>query len=71
MGDSRRRRVGLGSAEIFGRHLLMGDRLHDVWTGHEHIGRLFDHDREVRDRGRVNGSSRTGSHDGRYLGHDA
>ena len=65
------RRVGGRSAEIFGVDLLMGHGLHHVRSGHEHVARVLDHDREVRDRRRIDRAARARPHHDRDLGNDA
>ena len=71
MRDARDGGVGLGPAERLLRHLLVRDRLDDVGTGDEHRRRAPDHQDEVGDGGRVDGSARAGTHDGRDLRDDA
>ena len=65
LGCMRRR-----TAELLLGDLLVGDGLDDVGTGDEHVRGAVDHEDEVGDRGRVDGTARTRAHDGADLGHD-
>ena len=58
------------TAELLLRHLLTGDRLHDVGAGDEHVRRPLGHQHEVGDRGRVHGTARARPEDQRDLRHD-
>jgi hypothetical protein len=51
------------AAELLERHLLAGDRLHDVRAGDEHLRGLVDHHDEVGQRGGVDVPTRGGAHD--------
>jgi hypothetical protein len=48
--------------EILRVDLFVGDGLHDVRPGHEHVARPFDHHREIRDRRRVHRAAGAGPH---------
>ena len=61
--------VGHGSAELFLRHLLVGDRPDDIRPGDEHVRGALHHDVEVGDRGAVDRAPGAGAHDGRELRH--
>jgi hypothetical protein len=70
--ESEVRDAGLGgmgerAAQRLGRHLLVGDRLHDVRAGHEHVGGISHHDDEVGHGRRIDGTARAGPHDDRDL----
>ena len=56
-------RMGHRPAELLERHLLAGHRLDHVRPGDEHVRGLADHEREVRDRRRVDGTARARPHD--------
>ena len=71
MRDARLRRVRGRPAELLLRHVLAGDRLHDVGPGDEHVRRPLGHQHEVGDRGRVHGAARARPEDERDLRHDA
>src|SRR5215213_3978947 len=57
------------SSECLLRDFLVGDGLDHVWSGNEHVRRVFDHDIEIGDRRTVNGAARTRTHDATDLGH--
>ena len=42
--------VGGRPAELLLGHVFMGDGLHDIRAGHEHVGRVLDHENEIRHR---------------------
>ncbi|MPM67767.1 hypothetical protein SDC9_114691 [bioreactor metagenome] len=63
--------VGDGTAQFFGGHVLVGHGLHDFRTGHEHVGRVLDHEDEIGHRRAIHGTAGTGAHDHRNLRHDA
>ena len=65
------RRVDERAAEGLRIDLLVGHGLHDVGTGHEHVARPLDHDREVGHRRRVHRAAGARTHDHRDLRHDA
>ena len=44
--DAAAGRVGGRAAESLGVDILVGDGLHDVRAGHEHVARALDHHRE-------------------------
>ena len=61
-----------GAAELHGGHLLAHDGLDDLGARDEHLGVfLVHHVDEVHERGRVDGASGRGSHDGAHLRDDA
>jgi hypothetical protein len=51
VGDARFGRVGDGAAQFLLRHHLVGDGLHHVRAGDEHVGRILHHEDEVGHRG--------------------
>ena len=63
--------MGRGAAELLFCDFLVRNGLDDVWARHEHIARVFDHDDEVGDGGRVDGAARARSHDRGDLRHHA
>ncbi len=71
VGHARLRAVGGCTAEVFETDHFVGDRLDDLGTGDEHVGRLVDHDDEIRDGRRVHGTACTRPHDDRNLRDDA
>ena len=71
MGDTADRRVRGRPAQPLGIDFLVGDRLHDIRPGDEHVARALDHDREVGDRRRIHRAPGTRAHDHRDLWHDA
>ena len=60
-----------GAAELLRRHRLIGDRLHHVRPGNEHVARVFHHEDEVGHRRRIDIASGAGPHDDRDLRDDA
>ena len=71
MGDPAAGRVRRRPAKRLRIDVLVGDRLHDIGPGHEHVARAFDHDREVGDGRRVHRSPGARTHHDRELRHDA
>ena len=71
VGDPRDPRMGVGAAELLEGHFLVRHRLEDLGTGHEHVGRPADHEREVRDRRGVDRAPGARAHDRRDLRHHA
>ena len=63
--------VGHGAAELVLGDLFVGDGLDDVGAGDEHVGGVVDHEDEVGDGGRIDGSAGAGAHDGGDLRDDA
>src|SRR5678815_4515684 len=57
--------------ESFFRDFLMRDGLDHVRSGDEHVGRVFHHYVEIRDRRTVNSAASTRAHDATDLRHDA
>jgi len=49
----------------------MSNGFYHIGTGDKHIAGLVDHEDEIGDGRRVDGSSRAGAHDGRNLGNDS
>ena len=45
-------------AELFGSHHFVGDRLHHVRPGHEHVARVLHHEDEVGHGGRIDIAAR-------------
>src|SRR5690606_24454492 len=62
--------VHLRSAQFFGRHRLVGDRLHDVGAGDEHVGGAANHEDEVGHGGRIDVATGTRAHDDGNLRND-
>jgi hypothetical protein len=71
VGDGGFRRVRAGAAELFRGDDLIGDRLHDVRAGHEHVGTVAHHEDKVGHRRRIDGAAGAGAHDHRDLRNDA
>ena len=71
VGHTRLRAVGGCTAEVFETDHFVGDRLDDLGTGDEHVGRLVDHNDEIGDGRRVHCTSCTRAHDDRNLRDDA
>ena len=63
--------VGVGAAQLLDGHVFVGDRLHHVRSGHEHVAHAPDHEDEVGDRGGVHRAAGAGAEDRRDLGDDA
>jgi hypothetical protein len=63
--------VRAGAAELLGRDLLVGDGLHHLGAGDEHVGTVLDHEDEVRHGRAVDGATGTGPHDEADLRDDA
>jgi len=59
------------AAERLGGDLLVGDRLHNLGAGDEHVRRVLDHHGEVGHRWRVDRPASAGAHHYRELRHDA
>ncbi len=62
--------VHIGTAQPLEIHVFMRDGLHDVRTGHEHIGDPAHHEDEIGDRGTVHGPPGAGAEDRTDLRHD-
>ena len=71
MSDAASRGVRSCAAELFGGDLLVGHRFHDAGSRHEHAAGLSDHQGEVGDGRRIDGTSRTRTEDGGDLRDDA
>ncbi len=71
VGDRRLAGVDLGAAEFLGGHDLVGDGLHHVGAGDEHVARVADHEDEVGHGRRVDVAARARPHDHRDLRDDA
>lgn len=67
MGHTRDGSVGLGTTKIFLADVLVGDGLHDVGTGDEHVRRALHHEDEVSHGRRVDGTTSARAHDHRDL----
>ena len=52
-----------GAAEFFGGHDLVGDGLHHVGAGDEHVARVLHHEDEVGHRRRIDVAAGAGAHD--------
>ena len=63
--------VYAGTAEIFLAHILTRDGFHHLGAGEEHVRNAFEHDDEVGECGRINGTTGAGTADTGDLGHDA
>ena len=63
-------RVRRRAAERLGVDILVGDSLHDIGPGDEHVARPIDHDREVGDGRRVHRATGARPQDQGQLGHD-
>ena len=71
VGDRAFGGVDRGAAELFRRHGLVGDGLHDVRAGDEHIARVAHHEDEVGHRRRIDVAAGAGAHDHGNLRNDA
>ena len=68
--DAGFRRMGRRTTQLLGGHRLIGDGFHDFRSGHEHVGRILDHEDKVGHGGRVDRAAGTGPHDHGNLRHD-
>jgi hypothetical protein len=59
--------VRIGAAELLLGDVLVGDGLDDVRAGDKQETRVLHHEREVGERRRVDGATRTRPHDQRNL----
>ena len=59
--------VDLGAAELLRGHGLVGDGLHHLGTGDEHVGAVAHHEDEVGHRRRIDVAAGAGAHDHRDL----
>ena len=71
VGDRAFGRVDRGAAELLGGHGLVGDGLHHVRAGDEHIARVAHHEDEVGHRRRIDVAAGARAHDHRNLRNDA
>ena len=71
IGDGALRRVHGRAAKFFGGDGFVGDGLHNVGTGDEHVARVANHEDEVRHRRRVDVAAGAWTHDQRNLRNDA
>ena len=71
VGDRGPRRVHEGAAELLGRHGFVGDSLHHIGAGDEHVAGVAHHEDEVGHRRRIDVAARAGPHDHRNLRDDA
>ena len=62
--------MGQGTAQFLSRHHLIGYGLHHVRPGDEHVGRVLNHEDEIRHRRRIDGTSSARSHDDTDLRYD-
>ena len=60
-----------GAAELLGGHGLVGDGLHHVRAGDEHVGGVAHHEDEVGHRRRIDVAAGARAHDHRDLRDDA
>ena len=67
VGHAREPRVDVGAAELFGRDVLAGRRLHEGRAAEEDGARALDDDRLVGHRRHVGAAGRARAHDHRYL----
>ncbi len=67
VGDAGQARVNVGAAELLGRDVLAGGRLHERRPAEEDRARALDDDRLVRHRGHVRAAGRARSHDDGHL----
>ena len=63
--------VHFGAAQLFGRHVFLRHRLHNIGTGDEHVGRVLHHEDEVCHGGRIDVAARARAHDHGNLRHHA
>ncbi len=63
--------MGARPAQLFRRDRFVGDRLHHIRSGHEHIGGVLHHEDKVSNGRRVHGAAGAGTHDQRNLRHHA
>ena len=63
VGDAGEARVDVGAAQLLGRHLLAGRRLHQRRAAEEDRARALDDDRLVRHRRHVGAARRARAHD--------
>jgi len=59
------------AAEFVFRHFFVRDSLDDVGAGHKHVAGLVDHRDEIRNGGRINGTTGARSHNCRDLRNDS
>ena len=71
VGDARLGRVGNRAAQLLLGHHLIGDGLHDVGAGDEHVGAILHHEDEVGHRRRIDRAARARAHDQADLRNDA
>ena len=67
VGHARFRGVGDGSAQLFLRDHLVGDRLDHIGAGHEHVRAVLHHEDEVRHGRRIDRPASARPHDEREL----
>ena len=63
VGDARFGGVGDRAAQFLLGHDLVGDGLHHVGAGDEHVARILHHEDEVGHRRRIDRAARAGAHD--------
>ena len=69
--NGRLRGVHAGAAQLLGRHGLVGNGLHHVRPGHEHVARVLHHEDEIGHGRRVDIAAGARPHDDRDLRDDA
>ena len=62
--------VRLGAAQFLLSDIFSGHRLHHIGAGDEHVGRVFNHEDEVRHGRAVHGTAGARSHNHADLGHN-
>ena len=70
VGDAAGLRMHIRTAELVEAHLFVGDSLHHVRAGHEHVAHAPNHEDEVGDRGAVDGTAGAGAQNHRDLRDD-
>ena len=60
----------LGTSQLLLGHLLIRHCFHNIWTGNEHERAILDHEGEVGEGRRVDGTTCARSHDQGDLGND-
>ena len=70
VGNTRLDSVGLGTSELLLGDLLLGNSLYDLGSSHEKVRGITDHESEVGQSGRVDGTTGARSHDEGDLGNN-
>ena len=63
VGDAGDAAVNIGAAQLLEAHFFVGDRLHHVGSGHEHVAHAAHHEDEVGDGGAIDRAARAGPQD--------